>query len=102
MPYKDTQLQRAAQARHRSRKIEAVNALKSVPCADCGIQYHPEVMEFDHPLGSNKVANVSVLLRDKSLAAALAEAAKCEVVCANCHRMRTVNRRQNANRLANG
>ena len=100
MPYKDTQLQRAAQARHQAGRVEQVNALKRVPCADCGIQYHPEVMEFDHPPDSGKVANVSVLLKTRAIAVVLAEAAKCEVVCANCHRMRTVNRRQNANRLA--
>lgn len=102
MPYKDPQLQLAAQYRHAARRREQVNALKNVPCADCGERYHPEVMEFDHPHESGKVGNVSVLIKSRAMSVVLAEAAKCDVVCANCHRMRTVSRRQNANRLANG
>lgn len=60
------------------------------PCVDCG-ETDPVVLEFDH-------------LRDKSFAVAQAltrrgwqsildEIEKCEVVCANCHRRRTAERR---------
>ena len=73
--------------------------LKRSPCLDCGISYPPEVMEFDHVPGrGGKLHNVSRL---HSLRAILAEIEKCDLVCANCHRVRTSKRRlerQNARR----
>jgi len=69
--------------RHRS----IVRRAKSVPWADCGRQFPTEAMDFDH-LG-NKVVEVSRLMYDSGTEALLAEIAKCEVVCANCHRLRT-------------
>lgn len=45
-------------------------------------------MDFDHVRGS-KVGNVSEMLGSTSLADLLMEIAKCDVVCANCHRLRT-------------
>lgn len=47
-------------------------------------------MQFDH-LGDDKVAAVGQLL-DGSLDKLLEEIAKCEVVCANCHVLRTAKR----------
>ena len=61
--------------------------LKSAPCQDCGVQYPPWVMQFDHVRG-DKLFNVSST-PSKSLDAMLREAAKCEVVCSNCHQQRT-------------
>ena len=73
------------------RRRDLVAFLKAVPCADCGASYHTCVMDFDHVRG-NKSANVSKMLA-MSPDKILAEVAKCEVVCANCHRMRTMMRR---------
>lgn len=57
-------------------------------CADCDQKYPPFIMDFDHRDPSEKsfsISQSSVLgidrLRD--------EAKKCDLVCANCHRMRT-------------
>ncbi len=58
-------------------------------CKDCG-ETDQRVLQFDH-LG-DKVANVAALL-GKNWEAAIAEAKKCEVVCANCHAIRTYERR---------
>ena len=73
--------------------------LKSKPCTDCGLCYPKEVMEFDHVPGrGGKLHNVSRL---KTVRAILAEAEKCDLVCANCHRLRTIKRKndkQNAER----
>ena len=66
------------------------NAIKSVPCKDCGRSYPPYVMQFDHLDAKTKVADVSQL-RDRSRI--VKEAAKCDVVCANCHAERTHRRR---------
>lgn len=62
-------------------------------CADCGYRQHAAALDFDHA-GSEKVANVSALLRRVPWEQVLVEVAKCEVVCANCHRIRTYNERQ--------
>lgn len=63
--------------------------MKNKPCVDCGIQYPPYVMDFDH-IGTDKIENVSKLMNSGiSQAKVLLEIAKCELVCANCHRIRT-------------
>lgn len=77
---------------HRARKREYLNAAKSKPCMDCGVPYPPHILDFDHRLGTSKVVNVSSMLV-RSLTALKAEIAKCDVVCANCHRERTHQRR---------
>jgi hypothetical protein len=63
------------------------------PCADCGGVFPPQAMHFDHPPGVEKVANVGDLARKRSRQKILAEVAKCDLVCANCHAVRTVSRR---------
>lgn len=62
-------------------------------CADCGLKVpYPEVYDFDHRPGVEKVGDVSRLKMSSSMAALVAEIAKCDVVCANCHRIRTFKR----------
>jgi 5-methylcytosine-specific restriction endonuclease McrA len=55
-------------------------------CVDCG-ESDPLVLEFDH-LGDKKFS-ISRGLRERNWQAVLDEIAKCDVVCANCHRRRT-------------
>lgn len=72
--------------------VQYVNRLKSVPCRDCGNRYPPHAMDFDHVRGV-KVANISSLLRSGTSKFQLQEEIdKCEVVCSNCHRIRTKHR----------
>lgn len=112
MPYKDPEQQKAAQRRHylanKAKYIETASASKLVRrrvlckyvqevkkqrCADCKLQYPYYVMEFDHVRGK-KEGNVASLVREVvSMARLQAEIAKCEVVCANCHRERTWQRK---------
>ena len=112
MPYKSAADERAAARRRYSRnaairehlvkrKSEVrdrnrayVNKIKTeTPCADCGVSYPPYVMQFDH-LGEDKDRDIATLTRSPvSLARLMAEIAKCEVVCANCHAERTHKRR---------
>ena len=59
-------------------------------CIDCGQKNHI-VLDFDHL--KDKKYNVSRMIHDGfSWAAIKKEIAKCEVVCANCHRIRTHDR----------
>lgn len=71
--------------------------LRQVPCMDCGGVFPPHVMDFDH---RDPKAKSFSLLADhtllKSRAVLEAEIAKCDIVCANCHRIRT------ATQVANG
>lgn len=67
-----------------------INTFKNEPCADCGNSYPPYVMDFDHVRG-DKIANIGEM-GTYSLETILAEIAKCDLVCSNCHRIRTHNR----------
>jgi hypothetical protein len=69
--------------------IAEYRALKSKPCVDCGIEYPYYVMQYDHRDDTDKVDNVSWLLRMHQARAMRVEIAKCDVVCANCHAVRT-------------
>lgn len=77
------------------RNYAYANEAKDVPCADCGERFPTVCMDFDHLPGFEKVANISSLVqRPVSLERLVAEIAKCDVVCANCHRIRTADRRE--------
>lgn len=62
---------------------------KAVPCMDCGLRYSHWVMDFDHRDPASKYANVSWLAQTGRMAALKREMAKCDIVCANCHRERS-------------
>jgi hypothetical protein len=49
-------------------------------------------MEFDHLDSETKEFNVSAGVTCASYERLIAEIAKCDVVCANCHRRRTARR----------
>src|ERR1043165_3544980 len=65
---------------------------KSRPCADCGVQYPYYVMDLDHREGVIKEFSLHAV-NGVTKKAILREIAKCDVVCANCHRERTHQRR---------
>lgn len=73
---------------------QLLDELKTTPCHDCGGLYPPYVMDFDHVRGEKMFGLSKVVnqLQDLPLDVVLAEVAKCEIVCANCHRIRTYNR----------
>ena len=90
---------RAARKARYQERTSFLNAYKSGPCADCGGSYPPCVMDFDHLPQYEKAFALGAWTGSGPLTAraksqALAEIAKCEVVCANCHRLRTFRRRQ--------
>ncbi len=63
--------------------------LKSHPCIDCG-NNNIIVLEFDHRDGVEKIESISVLVhRGYSIKKIDEEIDKCDVRCANCHRIRT-------------
>lgn len=67
-----------------------VNNSKDTPCMDCGLEYPPYVMDFDHRPDQEKCFNIGTKARRvSSLSKLEIEIAKCDVVCSNCHRIRT-------------
>lgn len=75
-------------------KVQAlIQAAKAVPCADCCVQYPPCAMQFDHISG--KTFTIGGVRRlGYGIERVRREIAKCEVVCANCHAVRTWTRKQ--------
>ena len=62
-------------------------------CTDCGEDYPYWILEFDHL--SDKSFTIGDISQHKSNIERLkAEIEKCEIVCANCHRNRTFNRKR--------
>jgi hypothetical protein len=83
--FREYQLNRKKPLREWIKKLKA-----ETPCADCGRCYPPECIDFDHRDPSTKTRNVSSMIgASQSLEAIKAEIAKCDPVCANCHRIRT-------------
>ena len=66
-----------------------VDFLRGHPCVDCG-ESDPVVLEFDHL--SEKKFSIAQGVRNRNWQSVLDEMAKCDVVCANCHRRRTAHR----------
>jgi hypothetical protein len=85
------ELSRKAAIKVYARNRAIISAAKDKPCADCEVRYPVHVMDFDHVRGA-KVAAVS-RMTSLSIAAVRKEIAKCDVVCSNCHRERTHQRR---------
>ncbi len=84
---------RVSRVKRRDRLAEWINQFKYKPCADCGGEFPPYLMDFDHVAGDKLDVIWGMRMRTESREAIKAEIDKCEVVCANCHRARTHARR---------
>ena len=94
MPYKDREQQRRAQRisakRRRLQKREWLITNKGGQCVDCG-NNDSRVIEFDHVRGQKEGKVIGRMLAG-SITSVHREADKCELVCANCHRIRELDR----------
>lgn len=79
----------------RSERREKLSAIKlAAGCADCGYAEHSEALQFDHLPGTHKLfAIANAMSEGRPWDLIEAEISKCEVVCANCHAVRTADRR---------
>lgn len=59
--------------------------LSQNPCVDCG-ESNPMLLEFDHRENKSYDVSTMLTLSEKSIQD---EIAKCDIRCANCHRMKT-------------
>ena len=104
MPYKDPEKQRkftnnwyqqnkvhhiANVIRRKQEVAELIREAKNKPCMDCGRSYPSYVMDFDHR--EDKSFGISMSWKTKGRQQVIAEIAKCDVVCSNCHRIRSWN-----------
>jgi hypothetical protein len=89
---------RATQGLRRDQRRAIIREAKDRPCVDCGQSYPWYVMDFDHVRGQ-KLANISAAAFSWSVPKLLEEMAKCDVVCSNCHRVRTFERLDKPDRL---
>ena len=87
---------RAQEKRYRQGRA-LILEVKEKGCVDCGYNKHPAALDFDHRPGVDKKFELA-LGANRSLKAIQQEIAKCDVVCANCHRIRTVNRQASSGR----
>ena len=68
---------------------EKINQIKlERGCARCGYNEHPAALHFDHRDHTQKAFNISQDPK-RSWESIEAEIAKCDVLCANCHSVRT-------------
>ena len=79
--------------KHRRIKRGLVTQAKAKPCSDCGNTYPSHVMQFDHVRGKKEFNLSEAGNRGVSYDKILLEISKCDVVCANCHAIRTFERR---------
>ncbi len=89
--------------KHRKQHVQRINKTRQQAlaeyklergCAICGYKGHPDALEFDHLPGTEKKDNVGSMR--VSWAAVMKEVAKCQILCGNCHRIETANRRREA------
>ena len=67
---------------------QLINDLKHRPCKDCNGWFEPCQMEFDHRNPADKKYEVGNM-KGNSIKTILTEVSKCDIVCSNCHRLRT-------------
>ena len=71
-------------------KLKALKAHGAMKCQRCGFDKHPAALEFHHRDPQVKVFNVSAAVtapKKYPWPLILAELAKCDVICANCHKI---------------
>ena len=74
---------------HQQRNINLINDFKNRSCAMCGQQYEHFNMQIDHIDPSTKLYDVCDL-KNYKVETLLAELAKCQVLCALCHRRKSI------------
>ena len=79
------QVQKSARDTRRKGRALWAEYKATLTCTTCGFS-HPAVIDFHHPPGTKKYG-VNTLIKDGRYALADKEAAKCIVLCANCHRI---------------
>ena len=86
-------IREAAMTRYKVHKAWIDEMKLASGCVDCGYNKHAGALDYDHIPGKPKGAQICQIVC-LSKARILKEIENCEVVCANCHRIRTSERGQ--------
>jgi hypothetical protein len=79
-------------ARRKKEKREILGQYKlKLGCIDCGYNKNPVALDFDHV--GEKLFGIAESVKSQSMETIMEEVLKCEVRCANCHRIKTQERR---------
>ncbi len=73
--------------------MKLLDRVRELACADCGRRFLTCVMEFDHRDPSDKRYDMNLIAGRVKFSTLLEELAKCDIVCSNCHRIRTRHQR---------
>jgi hypothetical protein len=80
----------ACSQRSKHERYTAIQELKSKPCFACGGVFSACAMDFDHRDPSTKVEQISTMVKTYvPWPRILEEIAKCDLLCACCHRLKT-------------
>lgn len=63
-------------------------------CVECGYNLHGVALDFDHIDPSSKRFSVSHRIALSTLKTLFLEIRKCRILCANCHRIKTLKERE--------
>jgi hypothetical protein len=74
------------------KKREIWDMKEASGCVDCKEKYPHYMLEFDHLPEFEKIGSPTQLMQTYSWSKAMDEMDKCEIVCANCHKIRTWSR----------
>jgi len=98
--YKNKKKRLEAKRKRRVKKENhlMVQELKHNPCCDCGRSFLYYCMDFDHKDPTKKRYNINAMI-GKGYEIILNEISKCDLVCANCHRLREFNKSKNRTRF---
>lgn len=80
------------QKTHYAKRTALIRGVKTQRggCMDCGYNDNPVALDFDHRNPDEKLFAIGAG-RNRSLDTLFLEMAKCDVRCANCHRIKTYN-----------
>ena len=77
--------------RNNKKKLEYMKRYKLfVGCAFCGYKKHYAALEFDHINPDTKLGTLSQVYKGWGMKKLKDEIRKCQVLCANCHRVKTM------------
>lgn len=82
---------RQYQSQWRRTRRDWLQSLKNKPCKDCGKEYEPHCMDFDH-LSDKVIAVSGMISKNTSKNKIIEEIQKCDLVCILCHNTRTQKR----------
>lgn len=74
-------------------RAEVTTYKENNPCTDCGGYFAGCAMDFDH-INDDKFMGIAKMVSLYGRKRIWEEIAKCELVCANCHRVRTYTRKR--------